>query len=82
MKARRNRGARGALIVLCVFLGLVLAVMLAVTIFAVRMINLVNRPADTPQENLSQEQLSLQLRVVLVKSIGLVHTLLLPLVFV
>lgn len=57
MKRRKRRGARAALIGLSVFLGLVLAVMAGVAIYATRLMNLVNRVGDEPLQTLSQEQL-------------------------
>jgi len=57
----KRRTGRGCLIVICVFLGIVLAVMLAVTIYATRLMNLVNRTENAPLETMSQEQVDAML---------------------
>ena len=55
MKKQKN-GGRGCLVALCVMLGIVLAVGIALTVYATRLSNLVGRQ-EGPQETLSQEQI-------------------------
>lgn len=54
-KNKRSGGKRGALIALCVVLGIVLTVLLGGTIYASRLMGSINRAEE--QETLSQEQL-------------------------
>ena len=45
------------MVIVCILLGLVLTVMIAGTVYANYLLNLMKRPDDTPQETLSQEQI-------------------------
>ena len=53
----KRSGGRLALSILCVFLGLVLAVMLAGTVYAHRLMNLMNRVDKGSESTLTQEQM-------------------------
>ena len=54
---KKKSGGRGALIVLCVLLGLILAVLLGGTVYATHLMGLVNRVDKEQEETLSQEQI-------------------------
>jgi hypothetical protein len=53
----KRSGGRLALSILCVFLGLVLAVMLAGTVYAHRLMNLMNRVDKGSESTLTEEQM-------------------------
>ena len=55
-KARKGNGARVALIILCIVLGIIFTVLLGGTIYANHLMNLMNRSEEV-EETLSQEQL-------------------------
>lgn len=57
MKKKKSGCGRVFMIIVCVLLGLVLAAMIAGTVFANRLLNLLNRPDDEVQETLSQDQI-------------------------
>lgn len=57
MKKKKSGCFRGFMIFVCVLLGLVLAAMIAGTVFANHLLNLVTRTEDVPEETLTQEQI-------------------------
>lgn len=57
MKKKKSGCGRVFMIIVCVLLGLILAAMIAGTVFANHLLNLVNRTEDIPQETLTQEQI-------------------------
>jgi hypothetical protein len=48
---------RAFMVILCILLGLVLTGLIAGTVYANYLLNLMNRTENTPQETLSQEQI-------------------------
>ena len=57
MKKKKSGCFRGFMILVCVLLGLVLALMIAGTVFANHLLSLVTRTEDVPEETLTQEQI-------------------------
>lgn len=57
MKKKKSGCGRVFMIILCVLLGLILAAMIAGTVFANHLLNLVTRTEDGPEETLTQEQI-------------------------
>ena len=57
MKKKKSGCGRVLMSILCVLLGLVLVVAVGGTIYANRLLNLLSRPDDGPQETLTQEQI-------------------------
>lgn len=57
-KRKRSSGGRVAMTILCVVLGMILAVLLGLTIFAQRLLNRINYVAPGDQETLSSEEVS------------------------
>ena len=57
-KDKSNSGcARAFMAIVCIVLGLVLTGMIAGTVYANYLLSLMNRPGDTMEETLSQEQI-------------------------
>ena len=54
---KKRKKKRAALIVVCVILALILAVLLVVTIYAERLLGLINTVDEVPQETMSQEEI-------------------------
>ena len=55
---RSNKGClRTFLVILCIVLGLLLTALIAGTVYANYLLNLMNRPGNDPQETMSQEQI-------------------------
>lgn len=55
---RSNEGCRRTfLVILCIVLGLLLSLLIAGTVYANYLLNRINRPGDSQQESISQEQI-------------------------
>ena len=54
---KKSGHARKWLVLICILLGIVLTLMIAATIYANYLLNLVNRAEETPQQTLSQAQI-------------------------
>lgn len=57
MEKKKSGCARVFLVILCIVLGLILAALIAGTVYANYLLGLMNRNEDTPQETLSHEQI-------------------------